>query len=49
MRRAVELYAQPALWSAMQHQGMAADFSWRQSGARYASLYTKLVAPPAGA
>ena len=47
IRRAVELYAKPDIWAAMQRQGMMADFSWRQSGARYAGLYAKLTAPPA--
>src|SRR5262249_9696108 len=45
IRRTIELYAQPVTWAAMQRQGMMADFSWRQSGARYASLYTRLAAP----
>jgi starch synthase len=45
IRRAGELYAQPAIWAAMQRHGMMADFSWRQSGARYASLYARLAAP----
>jgi starch synthase len=47
IRRAIDLYAQPPVWSAMQRQGMAADFSWRQSGARYASLYARLATPTA--
>jgi glycogen synthase len=29
----------------MQVQGMAADFSWHRSGARYAELYAKLTRP----
>lgn len=47
IRRAVSLYAQPDIWSGMQREGMKADFSWRKSGARYASLYAQLVTPPA--
>ena len=47
IRRAVTLYAQPEIWAGMQRQGMKADFSWRHSGARYASLYAQLVARPA--
>src|SRR5581483_8822084 len=44
LRRAIALYAQPDVWRRMQQQGMAADFSWRRSGARYANLYNSLVA-----
>ncbi len=43
LRRAVSLYARPAAWSRMQAEGMRADFSWHQSGARYADLYTRLI------
>ena len=46
LRRAIDLYARPEIWAAMQRQGMMADFSWRQSGARYASLYARLAAQP---
>ncbi|HWU04343.1 MAG TPA: glycogen synthase GlgA [Novosphingobium sp.] len=41
--RTVALYRQPALWRAMQKKGMAADFTWSQSGAAYASLYQHLL------
>jgi starch synthase len=44
LRHAMALYAQPDHWSAMQKQGMRADFSWTRSGARYAELYRSLVA-----
>ena len=44
LRRTMALYAQPDPWSTMQKQGMRADFSWTQSGARYAELYRSLVA-----
>lgn len=44
LRRAMALYAQPDHWTAMQKQGMRADFSWTRSGARYAELYRSLVA-----
>ncbi|HEY1709355.1 MAG TPA: glycogen synthase GlgA [Rhizomicrobium sp.] len=40
--RVVTLYAQPKVWSAIQRQGMKADFSWSRSGARYAALYASL-------
>ncbi len=43
LQRTVSLYAQPNVWSGLQAQGMRADFSWRQSGARYAELYARLV------
>ena len=42
IRRAIDAYADPAIWSALQQNGMRADFSWRQSGRRYADLYASL-------
>jgi starch synthase len=42
LQRAVSLYARPDAWSGLQVQSMRADFSWRQSGARYAELYARL-------
>ncbi|HKQ11260.1 MAG TPA: glycogen synthase GlgA [Rhizomicrobium sp.] len=47
LQRAVSLYTSRDAWCRMQVQGMAADFSWHQSGARYAELYAKLTRPPA--
>lgn len=47
LQRAVSLYTNRDAWCRMQVQGMAADFSWHQSGARYAELYAKLTRPPA--
>ena len=44
LQRTVSLYGRPDVWSGLQVQGMRADFSWRQSGARYAELYNRLVA-----
>jgi starch synthase len=41
--RAAALYRQPDAWSAMQRQGMAADYSWARSGLRYAELYRTLT------
>jgi len=41
--RAIGLYRDPAVWSAMQRQGMAADVSWSRSAARYADLYRSLI------
>ncbi|WP_445191968.1 glycogen synthase GlgA [Sphingomonas sp. Tas61C01] len=42
IRRAIDAYADPAIWAAVQQNGMRADFSWRQSGRRYADLYASL-------
>ena len=44
LQRTVSLYARPDVWSGLQVQGMRADNSWRQSGARYAELYARLCA-----
>ena len=44
LRRTMALWAQPGAWAAMQKCGMKADFSWRESGRRYAELYRSLVA-----
>ncbi len=44
LRRTMGLYARGDLWTAMQKQGMRADFSWKRSGARYAELYRGLTA-----
>lgn len=41
--RAVELYGRPGDWRRLQKNGMKADFSWKTSGAAYASLYRRLV------
>lgn len=41
--RAVTLHADAPTWSAMQRAGMAADFSWGKSAARYAALYASLL------
>jgi starch synthase len=43
LQRAVSLYARPDIWGAIQAHGMREDLSWRQSGARYAELYARLV------
>lgn len=42
--RAVHLYQDRNLWTAMQRNGMNADFSWARSGAAYADLYKDLTA-----
>jgi starch synthase len=41
--RTVVLYHDAARWRQMQRRGMAADFSWTNSGARYAALYRELL------
>lgn len=43
LRRAVDLYADPARWRNLQQRGMGADFSWGTSGAAYAALYQGLI------
>ena len=43
LRRTVALFARPETWSRLQRQGMKADFSWQQSGSRYAALYAGLA------
>jgi len=45
LRRAVALYAQPALWRALMQRAMAQDFSWDGSARRYMDLYRSLQAP----
>lgn len=45
IRRAIAAYARPDLWCVLQRNGMRADFSWGQSGLRYADLYKTLTGP----
>ena len=45
--RAVHLHAVPDLWQAIRRQGMRAGWGWERSSARYAALYTDLVAQAA--
>jgi starch synthase len=40
---AIRTYAEPERWRTIQRNGMAADFSWGQSGRRYAELYASLM------
>ncbi|MBN9068257.1 MAG: glycogen synthase GlgA [Rhizobiales bacterium] len=42
--RAMEAYARPAEWTALQRQGMKSDVSWKKSAARYVELYRSLIA-----
>jgi starch synthase len=39
LRRALTVYRQPHLWSQVQENGMACDFSWRRSADGYDRLY----------
>ncbi len=41
--RTIALYGQTPVWKQIQHNGMAADFSWRRSGAEYARIYQQLA------
>ena len=41
--RAVAAYADREAWTTIQRRGMRADFSWAESGRRYARLYRELV------
>ena len=43
IRRTIALHARPDIWTKLQRNGMIADFSWAQSGRRYAELYRSLV------
>ncbi len=43
IRRAIAAYARPDLWCGIQRNGMRADFSWAESGRRYAELYKSLT------
>lgn len=43
IHRAMEAYNTPAIWSAIQRQGMKADVSWNRSAGRYVELYRSLL------
>jgi starch synthase len=43
MMRALDAYAQPRQWQALQRAGMARDFGWRERAREYVALYRKLV------
>ena len=45
VRRAIEAYADPARWRALQRAGMSRDFSWSAAARRYADLYRRLATP----
>ena len=42
--RAIAAYGDPSTWRALQRNGMARDFGWGPSAARYAELYRSLAA-----
>ena len=44
IRRATRLRRDPAVWSRLQANGMAADVSWRAPARQYAALYRDLIA-----
>jgi starch synthase len=46
VRRALAMCREPARWAAIVERGMAADFSWDASAARYRALYETLLARP---
>jgi len=41
--RAVALYGQPEVWSRIQANGMACDFSWNASARAYVALYRRIA------
>jgi starch synthase len=45
LRRTIALYARPDRWAMLQRNAMRADFSWDESGRRYANLYSSLLEP----
>jgi starch synthase len=44
VRSAAHVFADQDAWRAMMRRGMAQDFSWRASAARYSALYRQLLA-----
>jgi len=45
LRRLLALWAQPALWRAVQQRGMAQPWAWTQAAEQYRALYERLAAP----
>ena len=43
LNSALDLYAQPQLWSRLVHNGMAQDFSWARRAQEYLALYETLT------
>jgi starch synthase len=48
IRRALDLFARPATWRALQANGLATDVSWAAPARRYGDLYRGLLAERAG-
>ncbi len=46
LARAADAFRNRRTWRALQRHGMARDFSWDASAARYASLYGEMTASP---
>jgi starch synthase len=44
LTRTAGLFRDRAVWTALQHNGMRADVSWRRPAQRYAALYRELLA-----
>lgn len=44
LRRVFKAYNEPKIWARIQNQGMKSDVSWENSAARYADLYSSLLA-----
>jgi starch synthase len=45
LHTALDLYAQPSLWSRLVQNGMARDFSWTRQAGEYLALYERLTGP----
>ena len=43
LKDALDLYARPEHWARIMKNGMAQDFSWQHQGAKYVSLYRRLL------
>ena len=44
LRRAIDAYQQPPIWSQLIATGMRQDWSWSRSAQQYVDLYRKLTA-----
>jgi len=49
MMRALDVYAKPQRWRALQRAGMKRDFGWAPRASEYAALYRRLVGGAGGA
>ena len=43
VNRALAAYADAERWQTIQHNALAADFSWRTSALHYAALYERAI------